>query len=76
MARALAISLRASELRAAFKAMNKLPADILLTQCLEANAYYNGRMKYRASYDLLEYNVTAVIAEAFLMRAETLTADR
>jgi hypothetical protein len=47
--------------------------NIWVTDCLEANAYYNGRMEYRASFELKEDRLYAVIAEAYLMRSETLT---
>ncbi len=49
--------------------------NILVTDCLEANAYYNSRLDvtYSASYDLLEFNAYNVIAEAYLMRSEALT---
>jgi hypothetical protein len=44
--------------------------DRHVIDCLEANAYYNGCRKYRDNPAL------AVIAEAYLMRAETLTKER
>lgn len=41
--------------------------DYQLIDALEANAFYNGRLKYKHN------TVDLLIAEAYLMRSETLT---
>lgn len=51
--------------------------NIMVTACLEANAYYNGMSaKYRQGCnrpDTLPETANSVIAEAYLMRVETIT---
>lgn len=42
------------------------PVDVLLTDCFEAQAFYNGRYKDKDTM------IDNVIAEAYLMRSETL----
>lgn len=56
--------------------MNK-PTDILLTDCLEANTFYNIQLQKHWSFsqrNTLVVTANQVIAEAYLMRAESLTA--
>lgn len=58
--------------------MNKLPPDILLTQCLEANTFYNVMVQKHWSFshrNTLQVTANSVMAEAYLMRAEALTQN-
>jgi hypothetical protein len=57
------------------KRMSEHRRNILVTDCLEANAHYNSMVEYtwhEGKRDTLKVTANSVIAEAYLMRSETI----
>lgn len=59
--------------------MNRQPVDVMLSDCFEAQAYYNSLRKDIPAYaprpSRSMWRLHNVIAEAYLMRSETLLAN-